>query len=158
MQIVSFHPEYAAAFDRLNRDWIEQYFRVEPIDDQVLRNPQEFILANGGELWVAVEDDQVLGVCALLRHNAQMVEFTKLGVAAHARGRGIARALLRHCVERAHALGAHTLRIYTNTRLIPANQLYRSEGFVDVTHAVDRSRYARCDVVYDLPIRKAEAA
>lgn len=159
MQIVSYQPAYAPAFDRLNRAWIEQYFTIEPIDDAVLLNPEGTILAQGGELWFAVEDGLVLGVCALLKHTDAMYEFTKLGVDEAARGKGVARALLRHCAARAQALGATVLRIYTNTGLVPANTLYRSEGFVEIPMSADeRARYKRANIMYDLPLQATRAA
>jgi len=153
MQILPYCPEFAASFDQLNRAWIEQYFTVEPFDDAVLTDPQTHILDRGGELWFAVEDDVVLGCCALMPLAEGMLEFTKLGVAEAARGRGIARALLRHCMGRASALRAHTLRIFTNTALVPANALYRSEQFMEVTMSdAERTRYKRADIMYDLPL------
>ena len=35
--IVDWHPHYGDAFGRLNREWLEKYFRVEPVDEPVLR-------------------------------------------------------------------------------------------------------------------------
>lgn len=153
MQILPYQRDYAPHFDRLNRDWIEQYFTIEPYDDQVLTQPETYILKDGGELWFAVDDAGVLGVCALLKHTPHMFEFTKLGVDARARGKGVARALLRHCMARTKALGAHTLRIYTSTKLIPANTLYRSEGFIEKPMSdADRKRYKRGDIMYELAL------
>jgi GNAT superfamily N-acetyltransferase len=153
MHILPYRPEFAEAFDRLNRAWIEQYFAIEPFDNEVLRNPETYILKDGGELWFAVDGNTVLGCCALLKLADGMFEFTKLGVDEKARGLGIARALLRHCAERAKELGAHTLRIYTSTKLIPANTLYKSEGFLELAMSEqDRARYKRGDIMYDLPL------
>lgn len=152
--ILPFSPEHAAAFDALNRAWIEEYFTVEPIDDQVLRDPETYILKPGGEIWCAVRDGRTLGVCALRPYAEGMFEFTKLAVDPAARGLGIARTLLRHCRDRATAKGAHTLRIYTNTRLTVANRLYRQERFAEVPMTdAERTRYQRADIMYDLPLR-----
>lgn len=153
MQILPYRPEYAPHFDRLNRAWIEQYFSIEPFDHEVLTKPEQYILGHGGELWFAVENDQVLGCCALLKLDGGMFEFTKLGVDEAARGKGVARALLRHCQQRALELGAHTLRIFTSTKLIPANTLYRSEGFLEIAMTPEQlARYKRGDIMYDLPL------
>jgi N-acetylglutamate synthase-like GNAT family acetyltransferase len=104
MEIHSYKPEYAPAFDRLNRAWIEQYFWVEPFDNEVLTKPDQYILNQGGELWFAVENGEAMGACALIKLRDDLFEFTKLGVDEKARGKGVARALLRHCIARARAM------------------------------------------------------
>lgn len=153
MEIHSYKPEYAAAFDRLNRAWIEKYYSIEPFDNEVLTKPEHYILKDGGELWFAVENGEVLGACALLKLRDDLYEFTKLGVDENHRGRGVARALLRHCVQRARDAGHPSLRIYTGSALVPANMLYRSEGFIQQEMSeADRARYKRADVMYELPL------
>lgn len=154
MQIESFKPEYASAFDRLNRAWIEEFFWIEPFDNEVLTKPDQYILNQGGELWFAVENGEVLGACALIKLRDDLFEFTKLGVDEKARGKGVARALLRHCTERARAHGHPVLRIYTSTKLIPANTLYRAEGFIEQEMSdADKTRYKRADIMYELPLK-----
>jgi N-acetylglutamate synthase-like GNAT family acetyltransferase len=151
--ILPFAPEHAPIFDRLNRTWIEEFFTIEPFDDMVLTQPQQMILDTGGEVWFAALNGEVIGACALLPFGEGILEFTKLGVDNKARGHGVARALLRYCRERATTKGAHTLKIFTSRRLIPANTLYVSEGFVEVEMSpMQKQRYARADVMYDLAL------
>lgn len=153
MEIHAYKPEYAPTFDRLNRAWIEQYFWVEPFDNEVLTKPDQYILNNGGELWFAVENGEAIGACALIKLRDELFEFTKLGVDEKARGKGVARSLLRHCIQRARAAGHPSLRIYTSTKLIPANALYRAEGFIEQEMSdADRARYKRADIMYELPL------
>lgn len=153
MDIVPFKPEYAPAFDRLNRAWIEEFFWIEPFDNEVLTKPDQYILNSGGELWFAVEHGEVLGACALIKLRDDLYEFTKLGVDEKARGRGVARALLRHCVGRARSAGHPALRIYTSKKLVPANTLYRAEGFIEQEMSdADKARYKRADIMYELPL------
>lgn len=151
--ILPYAAKHAPIFDRLNREWIEQYFTIEPFDDVVLTEPEKMILATGGEIWFAALNGEVIGACALMPFAPGVFEFTKLGVDEKARGLGVARQLLTHCQTRAKELGAHTLRIFTSTRLGPANALYRSAGFIDVEMTPEqKTRYARADIMYDLPL------
>ena len=46
MQIIPYAPELQIHFEKLNKRWLEEYFVVEPIDRQVLENPQQYIIAN----------------------------------------------------------------------------------------------------------------
>jgi N-acetylglutamate synthase-like GNAT family acetyltransferase len=143
----------APIFDRLNRAWISQLFTIEPFDDLVLRNPHTMIIEPGGEVWCAARDGVVVGVAALIPFVDGVLEFTKLGVEMHARGQGVARALLIHCRGRAKAKNAHTLKIFTSRKLLPANALYVSEGFIETEMSpAQKTRYARADVMYDLPL------
>lgn len=156
VSILPFDPLHAPVFDRLNRAWIEHYFSIEPLDELVLTQPEKMIIAPGGEIWFAAVDGEVIGSSAILHFAPGIFEFTKLGVDEKVRGRGVARALLRHCVERAKARGAHTLKIFTNSRLTPACNLYRSEGFAEVPMSTDeKARYARGDVLFEMPLRNA---
>lgn len=151
--ILPFSPELAPLFDKFNRDWISEHFTIEPFDDLVLTQPQKMIIDTGGEIWFAADEGEVIGACALLPLLPGILEFTKLGVDEKARGKGAARALLRHCRNRAAEKGAHTLRIFTNTTLRPANALYVSEKFVEVDMSAEqKQRYRRADIMYDLPL------
>lgn len=151
--ILPYSPTHAPIFDRLNRAWIEEHFRVEPFDDLVLTQPEKMIIAPGGEVWFAALDGDVVGACALIPLTPTLFEFTKLGVEEKARGHGVARALLRHCIDRARARGDQTLRIFTSTRLGPANALYRSEGFIEIAMSAEqKQRYQRADIMYDLAL------
>ncbi len=149
---------HAPVFDRLNRAWIEDYFTIEPIDELVLSQPEKMIIAPGGEIWFAQHAGAVIGTAAILNFAPGVFEFTKLGVDEKARGLGVARALLRHCTQRARERGAHTLKIFTNTRLVPACTLYRSEGFTEIAmSAEERARYVRGDVLFEMPLASAQA-
>lgn len=151
--ILPFSPERAPIFDRLNRAWIEELFAIEPSDDKVLLNPKEYIIDAGGEVWFGAWQGEIVATYALIPESRGIYEFAKLGVDKSARGRGLARALLRQAKERARANGAHTLRILTNSQLIAANTLYRSEGFVDVPLTDEqRARYDRVDIMYDFTL------
>jgi hypothetical protein len=38
---------------KLNRSWIEKYFVMEPVDEEVVSNPEEHILHDGGTILFA---------------------------------------------------------------------------------------------------------
>jgi len=52
-----------------------------------------------------------------------------LGVAPEARGRGIGDALVRACIDRAHAAGSHRVRLGTRTSMTSAQRPYVRLGF-----------------------------
>jgi GNAT superfamily N-acetyltransferase len=150
VEILPFTAARAPWFERINRAWIETLFAMEPKDYDILGDPKTHIIDPGGEVWFGAWNGEIVGACALVVESPTVVEFSKLGVTEAARGKGVARALLRHCQQRARLRGFETLRIYTNAKLEAANALYCSEGFVEVPmNPVQKARYRRVDIMYD---------
>jgi putative acetyltransferase len=48
VRIADYHPRWRADFARLNTEWLERWFVVEPVDRAVLSDPETHILAGGG--------------------------------------------------------------------------------------------------------------
>ena len=67
-KVVDYQPEHQADFARLNVEWLERYFVVEPIDRKVLDDPQTHILDDGGHILMAIDEGQVVGTVALKYH------------------------------------------------------------------------------------------
>ncbi len=146
--LVPFTPERAPYFDRFNRAWIEKFFWVEPFDNALLTDPATHIIAPGGEVWFAQMDGTIIGTAALLKNADGTFEFSKLGLAPEAKGQGVSRLLLHHCLNRARARGASTMRIFTHSSLATACAIYRAEGFVDCAiPEAEKTRYARADTL-----------
>lgn len=57
-------------------------------------------------------------------------EFRMLAVSAAARGRGVGGMLVRACLDRASALGCHSVVISTRPQMRAAHRLYEQLGFV----------------------------
>ena len=51
INIVAFDDKWAADFKRLNKTWLETYFEVEPIDEEMLSHPQTYYLDKGGYIF-----------------------------------------------------------------------------------------------------------
>src|SRR5688500_3772499 len=66
--VVRFRPALRDAFERLNRQWIEQYFSVEEPDRAVFGDPEGTILRPGGEIFFVLSDEKVVGTCAMVPH------------------------------------------------------------------------------------------
>ena len=49
LRIVPFETSLRAHFGRINREWLERYFAVEPIDAEVLDHPERRILEGGAK-------------------------------------------------------------------------------------------------------------
>lgn len=151
VQIVLYEPRHAEAFRDLNLAWIEEYFRVEDVDRQVLDDPDASILEKGGAILVAEQRDAVVGVCALLHHSPGRFEVSKMAVRKDLRGHGLGRRLLSEMIARAPQLGARQLYIISNTALGPAIHLYRQLGFREIPLPPDQ-KYARGNIALELDL------
>lgn len=144
-RIVDYDCRYGDAFKRLNCEWLEKYFRVEPIDHIVLSNPEQTIIEPGGAILYAVAGDTAIGTVALKYHGKGEYELTKMAVTEDHQGEGIGRLLMCAALARFEALGGKSLFLESHSSLLPALALYESAGF---HHEPRRSPsdYERADV------------
>ena len=151
ISIREFQPGDAAAFRRLNEEWITRYFRIEPKEEVVLADPQRAILDAGGRIFFAAAGERCVGCCALIRLKEKEFELAKMAVEPSYQRSGIGRNLLHAAIECARSMGAKRLYLETNHALTPAIRLYESLGFkhIDPTRIIP-SAYARADVYMEL--------
>ncbi|MCH9694596.1 MAG: GNAT family N-acetyltransferase [Gammaproteobacteria bacterium] len=128
-RIVDYDARYGDAFKRLNVEWLEKYFLVEPIDEEVLADPQNSILASGGVILYALAGDEVAGTVALKHQGDKVYELTKMAVTERFQGLGLGRQLLCAAVDRFGELKGESLYLESHSSLGPALTLYESAGF-----------------------------
>ncbi|MEM9301211.1 MAG: GNAT family N-acetyltransferase [Pseudomonadota bacterium] len=145
VKVRAFSPELAEHFDRLNRDWLERFFEVEPIDEAVLTEPQQHIIDPGGAIFFALLDGRVVGTGALKAHGDEY-EITKMGVEPGHQNAGIGRALVLALIEAWRGKSGRLLFIETSTKLPQAIHLYEKCGFVRQPTPRPGSAYMRSDV------------
>jgi len=128
VEIVDYIDSYRDAFEKLNREWLEEYFEVEPSDEKAFANPKEEILVHGGEIFFAKLDGELVGTCAVLNKNNRL-EISKMVVTENHRRKKIGESLMKEVLNRAKKLGINKLELHTNSSLIPARNLYKKFGF-----------------------------
>ena len=143
LSIFPYRAEFKDDFFELNAEWLEAYFLIEPYDLEVLRNPQEMILDEGGEIYVGAIDGDVVATFALTPRQEGVMELNKMAVRKDQRGAGIGNQLMdyHHCsVPRSRRAdpGAATP---TPSLKMPCT-LYRKYG-------ISRNTAACTDCVYD---------
>jgi GNAT superfamily N-acetyltransferase len=150
--VVPYRKEYRAAFEQLNRDWIEQYFALEEADRELFLDPEATILAPGGQIFFVLDGDEVQGTCAVLRHGVEDCEIAKMAVASAARGRGFGDLLMHAAIDFATRIGARRMIVISNTVLEPAIRLYEKHGFIRVPLSID-ARYRRANIRLERELR-----
>jgi GNAT superfamily N-acetyltransferase len=148
-------PEDAAAFARLNEEWITTHFTLEAKDRETLADPFGRYVAPGGDVLLARHGDEILGCVALEPEGDDgAFELSKMAVAPAAQGHGLGRRLLEAAIARARELGATSLFLGSNRRLAPAVHLYEALGFRHVAREdIGPMPYDRANVFMrlDLP-------
>ncbi|MCL6265492.1 GNAT family N-acetyltransferase [Flagellimonas myxillae] len=155
VQIVPFSNAYSDAFRSLNEEWIRKYFKMEEMDRISLNHPREYIIDKGGYIGVALLNGEAVGVCALIPSDRDGFDFelAKMGVSPHTQGKGIGKLLGQHIIAKAKSLGAKRLYLESNRILLPALNLYRKLGFVEIVGA--SSPYERSDIQMELDLSKS---
>ncbi|MEA5139582.1 GNAT family N-acetyltransferase [Arcicella rigui] len=149
LQIIEYQPLYKDDFKRINVEWIETYFKIEPHDLEQLEAPEE-IIANGGQIFLAKLGDEIVGTSALIHDGNGVYELAKMGVTPKAQGLGLGKKLCVKTIEEAKARKAKSLYLLSNTALKPAISIYKSIGFVEVP--IEETLYERTDIKMAYPI------
>ncbi|AFL82911.1 acetyltransferase [Belliella baltica DSM 15883] len=150
VHIIPYTSEYQINFQEINQSWVEKYFSIEPFDLEQLQNPETSILGSGGAILLAKEGDRVVGTVGLKFVDEGLFEMIKMAVVPDCQGRGIGRLLADAIILEAKRLGGKKLQLYSNTKLIPALELYRSLGFSETKP--ECGKYLRCDIKMELDL------
>ncbi|MDT8414823.1 MAG: GNAT family N-acetyltransferase [Flavobacteriaceae bacterium] len=149
IRIALYHPDLKQDFVRLNVDWLEEFFFVEPVDEMVLNQCEQKIIAPGGHIFFLLRDNTVLGTVALMKTEEGVFELTKMSVDKTLRGKGYGKTLLQHCIDFAKRRSWKKLILYSNTKLENAIHLYQKFGFCEIPVEAG-CVYERCNIKMEL--------
>ena len=142
LRITSFNKKYKADFEKLNREWIEEFFQMEDEDFHTLQNPESYVIQKNGEIFFAINDQIVIGTAAMIPFSEDVFELAKMSVKKGFQGKGVGKLLLKRCIQFAQERNANEIFLLTYDILKPALNLYLSCGFV-IKNKYDDERYER---------------
>lgn len=149
-EIINYNPKYASAFYDLNIEWLQTYFYVEPFDEEVLSNPETYILNKGGFIFFVLHNDNAIGTVALMpTQDIKILELTKMAILPKFRGHKIGQQLMQYCIDFAKKKGYEALMLYSNTKLENAIYIYRKYGFIELP-LEKNSPYKRSNIKMEL--------
>ena len=153
VKIVPYEEKYQKAFKSLNEQWISTYFQMEEADYKALDNPESYILDRGGKIFVALYNNEPVGVCALIKMEDPEYDFelAKMAVSPQIQGKSIGWLLGQAIVNAAKEMGASKLYLESNTVLKPAINLYHKLGFKKVVGRA--TPYERCNIQMELDLK-----
>jgi len=144
-------PEDAAAFKALNIEWLDKFFVVEPIDEEVLSHPKKAILDKGGHIIMAEIDSELIGTFAFIKKEDKLFEFSKMAIALLYRGKGFGNTMMQFAIQFAEQHHWNKIILYSSRRLENSIHIYRKYGFLEV-ELESNSHYARSDIKMELII------
>ena len=151
LEIISFDQVYAEDFKQMNLAWLKKYFWVEPHDEEVLGDPEKYILEPGGSIFFVKELEKVIGTVALMKIEDGIFELTKMAVIPEAQGKKVGQKLIEHTLNYAKKSGLKTLIIYSNRKLENAIYIYLKYGFHEIP-IEDNNPYSRGDIKMKLEL------
>jgi GNAT superfamily N-acetyltransferase len=147
VEILTYRAEHQPWLEKLNRDWIEKYFWMEPIDFDVLQHPGEHILKKGGTIFMGFYNKEIAGTAAVKFVEPGTYEFTKMAVDEKFQGKKIGKAIAEAAIQWSKDSGAKRIILYSNTKLETAIAMYRKLGFKEIP--LD-GPYKRSDIKMEL--------
>lgn len=151
MKISPFRPQYAEDFKELNLEWLRHFFVVEPHDEEVLGDPEKYIIEPGGKIFFVEDEGKIVATVALMKMEDGVFELTKMAVSPEVRGKKIGQQLMAHTLEYARSQNWDKLIIYSNRRLENAIYIYKKFGFKEIPLEKDLP-YDRADIKMELPL------
>ena len=151
MKITAYNAKYAEDFKKLNIEWLEKYFWVEPHDEEVLGKPGKYIIEPGGTIFFVLENEEVIGTVALMKIEEGVFELTKMAVVPAAQGKNVGQQLMLHTLDFARKKGWKKLKIYSNRKLENAIHIYKKYGFKEIPIG-ENNPYARGDIKMELQL------
>lgn len=151
IEVIDYQEKYKYFFKKLNEEWLEKYFEVEPYDAEVLSKPEEYILDKGGKIFFAKENEDIIGTVALMPKDGSY-ELTKMAVTDRLQSKGTGKLLMQKCIEESIKLGAKEIFLFSNTKLEKAINFYKKTGFVE--KPFDSSEYKRANIYMILDLKQ----
>jgi ribosomal protein S18 acetylase RimI-like enzyme len=150
IEIITYEAKYQPDFKRLNLYWLEKYHLTEQHDLDILDNPEEKIITPGGCIFLAIDNEKIIGAAGLSKEHQGIYELVKMGVDPAYHGQGIGSILLEHCLAEARKLGAEKIFLFSNSQLTAALKMYEKYGFRQVP--VTNSPMVTADVKMELSL------
>ncbi len=119
-------------FKSLNLEWLNKFFKVEPIDELVLNNPKQEIIDKGGFIFMIQKNYHTIGTFAFIKKSAKIYEFSKMAITPDERGNGYGNMAMEFLIGFAKNKNWSKLILYSNTKLKNSIHLYKKYGFKEI--------------------------
>ena len=134
VEIIDYEERYKQDLEDISLPWLLEYDLLEPVDLEMLADPNRFI-AGGGRVLLARCGREIVGMVMLELQGEGVCEALKFGVKEAYRERGIGTALMEAVIQAARDAGQKTIVVTSNHKLKDALRIYEKLGFQYVTYS-----------------------
>lgn len=128
--------------------FVDEYGFEEYRNELNKQNNEEYI-ENGGNFWVAFDDDDnIIGTVALVKHSQSEAELKKLYVRSDYRGRGLSKELYSKVFEESKKEEYRRIFLGTYDKLDTAITFYLKRGFTKIDNLDNNENGARYFELY----------
>ena len=152
VSIINFEQKYRSYFQSLNEEWLNKYYFVSESDLELLSNPEKLI-SEGGFVFFALLNNDVVGTCALIPNGETCFEIIKMAVSEHSQNYGIGSLLMETCIEFAKENGADKITLETAVPLKAAIHLYKKFGFIQTSEEYTHPVFKRITFLMELKLK-----
>lgn len=148
-EIIDYEPRYKQALEDISLPWLLEYDLLEPVDLEMLADPERF-LSGGGRVLLARRGNDIAGMVMLELQGDGLCEALKFGVKEEYRCQGIGHALMEAAIRAARALEQRILIVTSNHKLKAALRIYEDFGFKQVAYS--DKWFQLSDIRMELPL------
>ena len=154
IEIINWNIDYKDDFKQLNLNWLNSEFNgeLENTDKQSLEHPESYYLSQGGYIFFAKQEGEIIGCIAIKPAKNGDYEISKMAVSNKYQGKGTGRLLLLKTLDKARELQIQKVFLETNSHLSRAMALYQNFGITVQPHPNGKSDYSRADVYMELQL------
>lgn len=129
ISIIDYEQRYQSDFKRLNLEWLDSYGLTETHDLEILDDPEGMVIDAGGFIFLAMENERVIGTAGIAKEGKNTYELIKMTVETSYQGQGTGKLLLERCLAEAQKRKAEKIFLYSNSQLSAALKMYEKYGF-----------------------------
>ncbi len=131
-QIIEYNPKYNQKInDFVISIYIEEYGFKE--HREIIKNTDNSaFVKSGGNFWIALEEDEIVGTIAVWKHDKENIEIKRLYVKKEYRGTGLARTLYEKAIEYCEKNSFKRIFLGTYDKLETAIYFYLKKGFQEI--------------------------
>ena len=131
MKILEYINEYKTQVNNLMYTILVNEFGFCSFSQDILNSQNSEYLEENNKLWIAVENEEIIGTTGLIQISDKEALLKKVYVKETHRGKGIAQQLLNQCINYATNSGYESIYLETYHRLERAKAFYSKNGFVE---------------------------
>lgn len=128
-------------------------FDVDPsttiLGDPTLNHMYQTYQRERAVYFVALWNDKIVGGCGIRQLDGtdeNICELQRMFLLSEARGKGIGKALMEHCLQKAQEFGYEKAYLETLSQMYEARSLYQRFGFEVIPQALGNTGHCGCDV------------